>query len=213
MPFANITNTTDNVGTYADAKGYFTLTSPDSVLNVQVRSVGFGNNNITLKHDLGVNNVVMKEDYSNLAEVVVSNNKNLNSKRAQNNTVVLEEPEPVDGWYNYDTYIANNLNMPENFRSKQTSGGEVEVSFEVDSNGEPINIRIEKSLCEVVIKKLSVSSKMALNSGARQRKTGEPLLLFLSKIVIKNGTYYNLSIWPGALFLLLPYLCSNQKIC
>src|SRR4029079_6692155 len=41
LPFANITNTRDNVGTYADAQGRFTLVSPDSVLNVQVRSVGF----------------------------------------------------------------------------------------------------------------------------------------------------------------------------
>jgi TonB family protein len=62
--------------------------------------------------------------------------------------MTLEEPEPADGWSNYDTYIANNLNIPENAREKQAIGGEVELSFEVDKNGEPVNIKITKSLCE-----------------------------------------------------------------
>jgi len=49
----------------------------------------------------------------------------------------LEEPEPADGWDNYDSYLANNLNAPEDIKdikSKQ-GGGNVEVSFEVDANG------------------------------------------------------------------------------
>jgi TonB family protein len=61
--------------------------------------------------------------------------------------VKLEEPEPADGWDNYDTYIANNLNPPDEIKTKQNSGGEVEISFEVDKNGNPVNIKVEKSLC------------------------------------------------------------------
>lgn len=148
LPFANITNIEDNVGTYADAKGNFILTSTDSVLNVQVRSIGFANNNVKLKNYVVSNKVVMKEDYSGLTEIVIGNNRNLNSSRSRSNTMVLEEPEPEDGWYNYDIYLANNLNEPETFRSKQPQGGEVEVSFEVNEVGEPINIKIERSLCE-----------------------------------------------------------------
>jgi hypothetical protein len=146
VPFANITNTTDNVGTYTDAKGNFTLTSPDSVLNVQVRSLGYENNVAQLNNQRPNNQVVMQEDRS-LKEVVVSQKK-VNSTRSRTSTMVLEEPEPVDGWTNYDSYLANNLNVPDNYKSRQTQGGSVTLSFEVNSKGEPVNITITRSLCE-----------------------------------------------------------------
>ena len=147
VPFANITNRADNIGTYTDAKGNFTLTSPDSVLNVQVRSLGFENNYSQLNNGLLNNQVVMQEDRS-LKEVVVSQKK-INSTRSRTSTMVLEEPEPVDGWTNYDVYLANNLNVPETWRSRQTEGaGVVTLSFEVNSKGQPVNITVDKSLCE-----------------------------------------------------------------
>jgi hypothetical protein len=146
VPFANITNTVDNVGTYTDAKGNFTLTSPDSVLNVQVRSLGYENNVAQLNNQRPNNQVVMQEDRS-LKEVVVSQKK-VNSTRSRTSTMVLEEPEPVDGWTNYDSYLANNLNVPDNYKSRQTQGGSVTLSFEVNSKGEPVNITITRSLCE-----------------------------------------------------------------
>ncbi|MEI9910814.1 MAG: TonB family protein [Bacteroidota bacterium] len=147
LPFANITNTTDNVGTYSDAKGYFTLVSPDSVLNVQVRSLGFENSTTRLRNNVTNNQVVMQDDRS-LAEVVV-NNKKVNSNRSRDANMKFEEPEPADGWESYDTYLANNLNIPEKIEPKKPGGsGEVEISFEVNKDGEPINIRVEKSLCD-----------------------------------------------------------------
>ena len=144
LPFANITNTTDSVGTYADAKGYFTLTSPDSVLNVRIQSLGFTNTVTQLRSDVANNKVTLHED-KNLDAVVLSKKKP-NASRYGESTMKLEQPEPVDGWDNYDTYLANNLDIPETIRMKE-SNGEVEVSFEVDKNGEPINIKVEKSLC------------------------------------------------------------------
>lgn len=147
LPFANVTNTADNVGTYADAQGNFTLISPDSVLNVQVRSIGFENTNVQLKNFVANNQITLPEDKS-LGEVVISN-KRPNSDRSRATTLTLEEPEPVDGWVNYDTYLANNLVVPENFRSRQTgNGGEVRLSFEINKNGEPVNITVDQSLCE-----------------------------------------------------------------
>ena len=62
--------------------------------------------------------------------------------------MVLEEPEPIDGWTNYDAYLANNLNVPETYKSRQTDGGAVTLSFEVNSQGQPVNITVDKSLCE-----------------------------------------------------------------
>ncbi len=146
LPFANITNSRDNVGTYSDAQGNFVLTSPDSVMDVQVRSLGFENNNTQLQNGITGNKVVLKDDRS-LTEVVLSNKK-VNT-RLRDGNMVLEEPEPADGWSNYDTYLANNLNIPDTYKNKQSGGGEVELSFEVNQLGEPVNIKVIRSLCEV----------------------------------------------------------------
>ena len=104
-------------GSYSDANGYFILTSPDSVLNVQVSSVGFETNKVQLQNTASNNNVLLKEDRSNLAEVVITNKK-VNSKRSRDANMVLEEPEPADGWNNYDLYLANNLKTPEDLKNK-----------------------------------------------------------------------------------------------
>ncbi|MGQ0738661.1 MAG: carboxypeptidase-like regulatory domain-containing protein [Bacteroidota bacterium] len=146
LPFANVTNVQDNVGTYTDANGNFVLTSADSVLNVQIRSLGYDNNNIQLRNDIAGNKVVMQEDKS-LAQIVIPKGPNSKNRPSDNNRKLIE-PEPKDGWEKYDSYLANPLNVPEDFKQqKANDNNSVEVSFEVDKNGEPVNIRVEKSLC------------------------------------------------------------------
>lgn len=142
LPFANITNTHDNVGTYSDVQGNFTLVSPDTVLNVQVHSVGFENNSAQLKNNVASNKVVLNEDNS-APDKIISYNKR-DTSRSNIGSLKFEEPEPADGWTNYDTYIANNLNMPVD----QPEKGQVELSFEVNTDGNPVNIKVEKSLCQ-----------------------------------------------------------------
>lgn len=153
LPFANITNTSDNVGTYTDARGNFTLTSPDSIMNVRVRSAGFEFNYSQLNKNLKKNDIVLLEDKSIPAYVVSSKKKN--SVGFEKGKRVLEEPEPADGWSAYDTYIVNNLNIPEDYKTRishdaesATSTNEVRVSFAVDKNGIPSDFKIEKSLCK-----------------------------------------------------------------
>ncbi len=146
LPFANITNLSDDVGTYADAQGNFVLTSPDSVMNVQVKSLGFENNLTQLQNGLAVNKVSLKDD--NSIPPIVLSNKKANARLKQGN-MILEEPEPADGWTKYDSYLANNLKLPDSYKTKPQESGEVELSFEVNSIGEPINIKVERSLCEV----------------------------------------------------------------
>ena len=146
VPFANVTNVEDNVGTYADARGFFNLTSPDSTLNVQVRSLGFNINNAQLRNNVPNNQVVLQEDKS-LNEVVLSNKKPNATTRAKDANMTLEEPEPEDGWDKYDTYLANNIVLSDEYALKKSGSNDVKVSFEVNKYGEPINIKIEKSLC------------------------------------------------------------------
>lgn len=148
LPFANITNTKDNVGTYSDAKGYFTLVSTDSVLDVSVRSLGYENTRTVLSEEETTNRILLEEDRSITARVLDTVKRNLVRARAGN--LRFEEPEPADGWDYYDTYLVNNLNVPDTYERKRSelSGGEVELSFEVNRQGEPINIKVEKSLCD-----------------------------------------------------------------
>ena len=147
VPFANVTNTIDNVGTYTDANGNFNLTYPDTVLNVQVHSIGYENKTVQLKNVTASTKVVMQEDRNSLSEVVLGTRKINTAQRKSDLNKKLEEPEPADGWDNYDAYLANNLIMPEEIEYKPSSTPTVEVSFEVDKYGEPTNFRIEKSLC------------------------------------------------------------------
>lgn len=144
LPFTNITNLQDTIGTYSDARGYFALTSPDSILNVQIRSLGFETSNVQLNHTNPENKIQLEEDKSISATVLDTAKRNTN--RSRNSTMTLDEPEPADGWNNYDMYLANNLKVPEPFKSKQ-SGGTVELTFEVDEMGVPYNIKVRKSLC------------------------------------------------------------------
>ncbi|WP_028786744.1 carboxypeptidase-like regulatory domain-containing protein [Terrimonas ferruginea] len=150
LPFANVTNVQDGIGTYADAKGNFVLTSPDSTMNVKVRSVGFETNQLSLQRNGIANRVVLAEDHSQV-QTMVLNNRQLNTNRSRSSTIVFEEPEPLDGWENYDAYLANNIQEPEASTQlkRAASGGEVSVSFEVNEYGEPVNFKIEKSLCTI----------------------------------------------------------------
>jgi TonB family protein len=146
LPFANITNTRDNVGTYADARGNFTLISPDSTLDVQVRSIGFENNLARLKNNVVTNQVILQEDKVSPDRIISYKKADTNRSRTAN--MKFEETEPADGWGNYDVYLANNIKVPDNLERKESNGGQVEVSFDVNQDGDPINIKVERSLCQ-----------------------------------------------------------------
>lgn len=178
VPFANVTNAQDNnAGTYTDARGYFTITYPDSVVDVQVRSIGFENRSFQLNNTAPNNQVVLQDDRRSLSEVVISNQKPNAAARSReaNNTMKLEEPEPADGWDNYDAYLANNLNAPEEIKTKQNNGGQVQVSFEVNKDGEPVNIKVEKSLCakcdKEAIRLIKEGPKWRRNANKKGRTT------------------------------------------
>jgi len=145
LPFANITNTQNNVGTYADAQGRFTLAAPDSVLNVQVRSVGFENSTVQLKNNVANNEVVLEESKTTATKGLSVQKPDIDRSRSAN--VKFEELEPVDGWSNYNTYLANNINVPEDLKRRKDVMRQVQLSFEVNKHGNPVNIKIEKSLC------------------------------------------------------------------
>jgi TonB family protein len=167
VPFANVTNVRDNIGTYADARGNFTLVSPDSMLNVQVRANAYFNNQSELKNTVPLNRINLQQDSGGLAETVVSR-RTMSQKRSREANMKFEEPEPADGWMNYDAYILNNINVPYDQKMKN-SPGEVDVSFEVDQNGEPVNLKVERSLCSAC----DQEALRLVKEGPRWKKKGK----------------------------------------
>jgi TonB family protein len=61
--------------------------------------------------------------------------------------VVIDTLEPEEGYVHFDDYVASNLKTPEEIRNKPVSG-EVQLSFDVDKDGQPTNISVVKSLCQ-----------------------------------------------------------------
>lgn len=151
LPFANVSITNQNVGTYADAKGNFRLVSADSLLNVDIKSAGYITKNFTLKSDVPENKIVLAEDELALRSktVVAGRAKEFAAVSKQRSILIPDSVinvEPEDGWNNYDTYITNNLSIPDNILERKIHG-EVEVSFDVQKNGLISNVKVDKSLC------------------------------------------------------------------
>jgi len=141
VPFANVMNTRDNVGTYTDIRGNFNLVSSDSILHVQIRSLGYDSASYKLvpsKAQSG--DLVLKEDERK--ETLLQQNRKVVSSVSRKDSAEIEEPEV--GWGNYNMYIANNIHIPDKVRPKNIRS-DVELSFDVDKTGMPINIKVTRS--------------------------------------------------------------------
>jgi len=140
VPFANVMNTLDNVGTYTDIRGNFNLVSSDSILHVQIRSLGYDAADYKLvPSNAQSGNLLLKEDER---KEIIAQNRKVVSSLSRKDSAEIEEPEV--GWGNYNTYIANNIQIPEKVRPKNTRS-DVELSFDIDKTGQPINIKVTRS--------------------------------------------------------------------
>jgi Gram-negative bacterial TonB protein C-terminal len=90
--------------------------------------------------------IVLQPDNTGVSEVVVSAGKKQETA-SRKFELKVDTLEPKEGWAKFDDYIASNIQIPEELKSKQPYAGEVELSFEVDKNGEPVNITVTRSLC------------------------------------------------------------------
>ena len=166
VPFANVMNTRDNVGTYTDIRGNFNLISSDSILNVQIRSLGYNATNYKLVPSTQAGELVLKEDNEARRQILAQNRKVVSSV-TRKDSAELEEPEV--GWGNYNTYIANNIQIPDNIRAKNTRS-DVELSFYIDKAGHPTNIKITKSSqCKVC----DEEAKRLLKEGPKWKRKGK----------------------------------------
>ena len=150
LPFANVTLKNEDFGTYADVKGNFRLVSTDSLINVEVRSVGYLPRVYTLRSNASQNRIVLAEDENTAKERSVVINDGAPSNRSARRGVMKDSSyvnvEPADGWENYNAYVRNNINIPDNALKKDLHG-EVELSFKVHPDGSVSNITVSQSDC------------------------------------------------------------------
>jgi len=64
----------------------------------------------------------------------------------------FETLEPAEGWSQFNDYIADNIKEPKTYREKPVSG-DVELAFDINQVGMPVNIRVVRSLCSACDKK------------------------------------------------------------
>lgn len=151
LPFSNISVKKDNFGTYADSKGMVRLVSSDSILNVDVKSIGYLPLTFVLKNNLPNTKIVLQEDTKSAD---ANSNFQTRNKKAQETRRVfisadsVNNIQPSDGWDNYNTYLTNNLYLPSELL-KNPGQGDVGLSFDVNKNGTITNIKITKSLSRV----------------------------------------------------------------
>ncbi len=149
LPFANISIKTEDFGTYADVKGNFRLISMDSLLTVEVKSVGYEPQLFTLRSNLPQNKIMLNEKTNAAVEDMAKARKSIPQNSIRRSRLLrdsMENVEPADGWDNYDTYVNNNIELPEEV-TKKNMHGQVELSFDVSSTGAISNIKVDKSLC------------------------------------------------------------------
>jgi hypothetical protein len=152
LPFANVSIKDENFGTYADVKGNFRLNSTDSFVTVLVKSVGYQPRYYTLNSKTALNKIVLQQAAIDpKTEVVVVSSgkaKGTLSRKATFLKDTIINVEPKDGWANYGTYISNNIDLPDDIGKDFTKGKrEMEVSFEVTSNGAITNIKVDNTNC------------------------------------------------------------------
>ncbi|MGC4104231.1 energy transducer TonB [Ferruginibacter sp.] len=154
LPFANVNIKSENFGTYADVKGNFRLVSADSLLTVEVKAAGYQPQFYTLKSFVQQNKIVLAEEDAASKYKAIAGNNNATvaarSKMSRRATLVKDSMinvEPQDGWDNYNTYVNNNIEIPDDILEKNIHG-KVELSFDVSSNGSITNIKVDKSLCD-----------------------------------------------------------------
>ena len=144
IPHVNII-TTNREQTTADNNGYFSLVTPDSVVNATVSAIGYGTNRTYFNTLVPERKIVLQESPESLSEVVVTGSSTKKRSALPGRVEIIDSLIPEPGWIHFNQYIHQQLNK--NKEAANSPDGEVELSFNINNIGRPVNIRVEKSLC------------------------------------------------------------------
>jgi TonB family protein len=148
LPFVRVNILNNHIATYTDKRGNFRIVSADSVVQLEVKSVGYLPKYIELKRGSS-SHIVLEED--NLAmnskvEVTTGTSSKQQGVRGRIIRDSAQTVEPEDGWDLYGYYVDNNIELPADVVNNKIKGT-VEISFEVKRNGNIAKAKVEKSLC------------------------------------------------------------------
>lgn len=136
-----------NKGTISDLDGKFVL-QPDGNKEIMVNFIGY--EPVVLPADTGREMLIaMNQDKQMLNEVVVvgygkREKANLTGAVAQVEQLTL--PQPLIGRKAYRKYMRKNMVRPTDGECAKVKG-EVVLTFHVDVNGRPVDIKVKDSLC------------------------------------------------------------------
>lgn len=131
-----------------DINGVFKINDVNVGETLEINAIGYNSQEIVIKNqELG--KIKLSENSSALAEVIVTDNQS-KAKKAEQKTILINEPPtqdpvPVGGWSNYDTYLRNSL---------KSTGAVSTLHFEnplrlrltVEPDGTPSNVQIDNEL-------------------------------------------------------------------
>ena len=123
-----------SAATLTNSQGEFSLRLDTAIKNPQLNvvSLGFMPKQITAKENQNLS-IELEPDQASLSEVVV-----VGYGKGPASADKIMRPDPVGGWDKFQEYLINNNKLLNN---KQLSGKYVTVSFSLDKNGSPINIK------------------------------------------------------------------------
>ncbi len=139
VPYAVISNRQENLFVAADSAGKFSMLTSDTVLSIEISSVGYENSIFSLQGKK-LNDIVLKESTAALSEVVVTG-YGTSKKKAFN-----DSPEPTIGWEKYFQYL-DDKQIKTGLLSSGQQKGIVELSFSINKKGQPENIKMLKTDC------------------------------------------------------------------
>jgi hypothetical protein len=136
-----------------DNNGYFNVKGADSVLNADVTSVGYQQQNVNLLAN--TNNTVVLQNGASLAEEVIvlgySSNKKAKALAKNDSTAA----HPVGGWNNFMEYVSRKKETLKDSTDdvEEYVDGSVEIEFDIDNFGKPVNISIVRTNKQVLAQK------------------------------------------------------------
>lgn len=144
VPFATILRVHRREGVTADANGNFSIATTDTMLLANISAAGFEPFILKTKDPQENYKVILQSSDNQLTEVVVTA---IGADREQNEQSEGKErfKKPSNGLKDYDIYLNNNIKQVRD-NDNRIVKGQVTLSFDVNKKGEPINIKVEKSL-------------------------------------------------------------------
>jgi hypothetical protein len=172
VPGATVTMARQQVVT--DDSGLFALKSTDTVMNVEIQSVGFATRNAIVKDDAVLDTIVLRPSTAALEEVVVTGlgtqKKARASNRQANPTTAVASPSIP--WEEYNQYLRKTLQSS----GLDTIPGEAVVSFTASFQGRLSKFKVEKpapakALNALLIDIIKTGPKWNVHGGKSARGT------------------------------------------